>query len=55
MAARTLRDEFAMAALATVAASFIGGGWSNPNEYQVNQMVKTAYQVADAMMKAREQ
>lgn len=50
-----LRDEFAMAALTALGHTFSSGGWSNPNEYQVNAMAKGAYSIADAMLKARQE
>ena len=48
-----LRDMFAGQALAALGASFLGGGWHNPNKYQIEVIASGAYSIADAMMAER--
>lgn len=45
-----LRDWLAGQAIVGVMHSFTGDGWHNPNEYQIERFVHTAYKIADGML-----
>ena len=50
--ALTVRDQFAMRAMAALGSAF-SRDWHNPNSYQIGVMVSGSYAVADAMMRER--
>lgn len=49
----SLRDWFAGQAMQGLWVAF-NRDWSNPNDYQINAIAANAYNVADAMLAARE-
>jgi hypothetical protein len=50
----TLRDYFAAKALQPVVDDFLSDGWTFANPELADVVAKNCYDIADAMMKARE-
>ena len=50
----TLRDYFAAKAMQPVVDDFLASGWSFANEDLSQFVAQQCYEIADAMMKARE-
>ncbi|MDO9416992.1 hypothetical protein [Pararhizobium sp.] len=48
----SLRQWYAGQALAAFGASFLNSGWHNPNDYQIGEVARGAFRIADAMLAA---
>lgn len=50
----TLRDRLAMSAFSAFGGAFVTSGWHNPNDYQIECMVRASYRWADIALKVRD-